>query len=185
MYYKGTAGGHFTITATSTDATSGVNFAFPALGTGWSSTGTGASRVYTFTTTATSSGTETVTATNNAGSATSATFVLADDVTAPTVSAPSYVLTQAVGASLTITIGTVTDSGSGVASTVLKWETATLTGTTCGGYGGGFTHTLTVTGSTTTTMTTTSNTCYQFETTATDQLGNTVTTASGGVLKVS
>ena len=68
----------FTVTATATDGTSGIgSYAFPTLGTGWTSTGTGNSRTYTFTATSTSTGTESVSATNNAGTSGTATFTLA------------------------------------------------------------------------------------------------------------
>jgi hypothetical protein len=69
----------FTVTATPTDTTSGINGAvtFPTLGTGWTFTTTGNARTYTFTASATTTGPESVTAVNYAGTTGSATFTLA------------------------------------------------------------------------------------------------------------
>jgi hypothetical protein len=48
--FNGNTGGSFTVTASATDAGSGIaSYTFPALGSGWSATGSGASRTYTFT----------------------------------------------------------------------------------------------------------------------------------------
>jgi hypothetical protein len=71
VYYRPTAtSGGFTVTAAATDPESGVTgYAFPSLGTGWSATGTGATRIYGWTSAnpVTTSGNLSVTAANGAG----------------------------------------------------------------------------------------------------------------------
>jgi hypothetical protein len=68
VYFRAGAAGGFTVTASSTDAESGVaSYAFPALGSGWSGSQAGSSYSYSFTTTAADPAEpNNVTATNNA-----------------------------------------------------------------------------------------------------------------------
>jgi hypothetical protein len=183
VYYRGTTAGHFTLTPTSTDATSGLEpYTYPTL-TGWTTSGTGASRTYTYTT-STASGTETVTATNNAGSTASTTFTVTDDITAPVATiTPS----SGPGATTASIAYTALDAGSGVnaASTVIKRRAETNFGGTClGGYGA-YSTVVTNPASSPYADTGLGTGCYEYEITVTDNVGNTVTVTSGTVVKIS
>jgi hypothetical protein len=187
LYYLGGAAGHFTLTATTTDTTSGIaNYAFPTtLGAGWTTSVTGTARTYTFTATAASPGAQTVTVTNNAGSSAATNFTVTIDALDPTASVPSYPLAQAAAGTVTVTIGAVEDNESGLATTQLVYESARLTGgTNCGTYTVQTGTGVAVTGSSTHAATVATNTCYRFELVVTDNVGNKTTTAWGGVLKV-
>src|SRR6185295_2035777 len=80
------AGGSFDVTASSTDAQTGVaSYSFPTLGAGWSQTGTGATRTYTYVNAAATPGAKNVTATNGAGNGSAnGTFTVSNDTTTPT-----------------------------------------------------------------------------------------------------
>ena len=177
VYYKGGSAGGFTATASgSSDADTGVaSYTYGAIaGTGWSN----ASGAYTFTA-ASPSGSASVTATNGAGVAGSgASFTATADSTAPGSGAFSANGTAATGggsssylnSGTTLTINSrtdYTDGGSGLASSTLTIQSASLTGNSCGGYGG----TTTITG--TTAQTVASGNCYLLTLTGTDNVGNT------------
>ena len=80
------AGGSFDVTASSTDAQTGVaSYSFPTLGAGWSQTGSGATRTYTYVDAAATPGAKNVTATNGAGNGSAnGTFTVSNDTTTPT-----------------------------------------------------------------------------------------------------
>ncbi|MDX6452423.1 MAG: hypothetical protein QOH16_2472, partial [Gaiellaceae bacterium] len=86
VFYNPAATGGFTVTASSTDAESGVaSYAYPSLGLGWSTTGNGA---YTFAAGAFQPSPANVTATNTAGLTSAPTsFTVTSDTTAPATSA--------------------------------------------------------------------------------------------------
>jgi hypothetical protein len=187
VYFKAGTNGNFTVTATTSDTTSGVaSYAFPtALGAGWTPTSpTTSSRKYAFITTAVSPGAQTISVTNNAGTmSTVVTITVVGDNTGPVASAPTYAATIATGPAA-ITIGTVTDAGSGVNTITLWRAAATETGTTCNGFGG-FTSLSAVTASSIySDASVATRHCYQYELVTTDNLTNSATTASGGVIKV-
>ena len=86
--------------------------------------------------------------------------------------------------SLTLTLASVTDAGSGVASRQLQRRSATLTtsSNTCGTYSAYATTATDPSSSVTETLT--NNTCYSYQYLLTDNLGNTTTVAGPGVVKV-
>jgi hypothetical protein len=189
VYYKAGTNGHFTVTATSTDSTSGVNLTFPTtLGTNWTTSGTASatSRTYTYTGTPTASGVETVTATNNAGAASSATFNLAPDAAGPVGASISYLNGTQASTNVSVTFGSGTDTGSGIASTVISRRTATVNGNgTCGTFTGAWTTASTnPAGSPVSITVPTVNRCYEFEITVTDNLNNTTTVVGTDAIKV-
>ncbi len=194
IYYRRSApSGSLTITASSTDAESGIgSYTFPSLGTGWSTTGTGAARTYSWTapnpTTTTSA--RTLRATNGAGlqSPTSSSYRMVADITEPTGGAltvngvaatttgsSSYLRTA--GATLALSGRTdFTESQSttrsGLAASTLTIQSAPLVDDTCGAFGAPSP----VTG--TTTQTVTSGTCYLLTLTGTDNVGNAASLSS-------
>ena len=152
VYFRpAAAAGSFDITASSTDADSGVaSYTFPtagAMGSLWSISGIGATRTYSYTSGAATPGSQPVTATNNAGGTSSAgNWTTQSDSTAPTGGAFTVNSVAATGGGTSsystsgnFTIGTRTDynadTGSGFASSTLTVASATLTGNTCGSYG--------------------------------------------------
>ncbi len=181
LYYQSGVTGSFTLTATVSDTTSGIaNYGFPTLGTGWTvSSPTTNSRTYTHNATTTLTGTQTLTITNNAASTTTVTFVLVPDPTKPTAATPSYVQS---GSTVIVTLS-ASDTGSGLASVVLQKETGTLVGTTCFGYGA-FGIVATNPTSPYPDTLVSSGHCYQYEVVATDRVGNTITTPTGGAIKI-
>jgi hypothetical protein len=184
LYYRSGVTGPVTVTATSSDTTSGINYTFPSFGTGWTPSGTVNPVTYTRTTGAVVSGTETVTATNNAGTAASTTFDLAVDALPPTASAPTYSTgTQSHTIPISVGIAAVTDSGSGVGSVEILRATAAVQGGTCRAFGT-FGSAVTVTAPSTFTMTGVTGTCYKFEVVATDKVGNPITVAATGSLRI-
>ena len=180
VYYRSTASsGGFTVTASSTDSESGIaSYSFPSLGTGWTFTGSGATRTYSWSGTnpTTSSGGLAVTATNNAGQTSSGSnatnpITMVSDTTAPTVAVPSVTAGYVTALSVPVGVGTVTDSGSGVSTSGVLRASAALSGGTCGAFGS-FTEISLTDGSDTSVL---SNTCYQYQQQATDNVGNTTT----------
>ena len=179
VYFKGGGTGGFTVAGTgATDAQSGIaGYTYPALGTGWSN----AAGVYTFGATA---GTQTgsITAQNNAGlSSTGFNFTAQADSTAPAGGAFSANGTAATGpgsssyitSGTTLTINSRTDyteaqtaTASGLASSTLTIQAATLTNNTCGAYGAP----TTIVG--TTAQTVADGNCYLLTLTGTDNVGN-------------
>ncbi len=193
-YYNGATGAGSTITVaapTVADPDSGIaQVAWPAPA-GFTGGGTDATApfgtAYTWTT-ATGAGAQTVTATNGSGLAGAASFTLVRDVTAPVGGALTVNGTAASAAGTassistpSFTIGLRTDfaetqtgAASGLASSTLVRDQATLSGATCG--------------TTWTTATTlvgapaqnaasgiASGTCYRYTLTGTDNVGNAVT----------
>ena len=176
IYFKGGAAGGFTATASgATDADSGIatyNYGAVA-GAGWANVG----GVYTFTGIS-PTGTGSATATNNAGlTGASASFTAQSDSTAPVGGAFSANGTAATGGGTSsyLNSGTTlainsrtdyTDGGSGLASSTLTIQSATLTANSCGSFGAPST----ISG--TTSQTVASGNCYLLTLTGTDNVGN-------------
>jgi hypothetical protein len=186
FYRPAATTGSFTATASATDARSGIaSYAFPVLGTNWTSTpGAPGVTTYSWSGTPAAPGTKGVTATNHASvTSASSPFTLTADSTAPTAGTVSYPATSA-DPSVNVSFTTGTDPGSGVGTRLLQRASATLTGTTCGAFGG-FT---TVAGGTNPTSpltnAVTSGTCYTYRYVVSDQVGNSSTASSATVLKV-
>ena len=181
--------GSFQAQATSTDNDSGllkVNFPSP---TGFSSGGGDSNSspyqtTYNWSGAVSASGSQTTTAYNNANLTNTNTFTITPDTTAPTGGALTVNGTNATGAGSTstttnpgFTIGTRTNytegSGSGLASSTLTVQSATLTNNnTCGaaGSGGPYTSPTTIAGTTNPAITV--GYCYVYTLTGTDNVGN-------------
>jgi PKD repeat protein len=150
----GNSGG-FTVAASTSDPLSGIkDVTFPALGGFTSGGGVDTSLPYQSSYTwsgagANASGAQTVTATNNAGVSASATFNVAPDTSAPAGGALTIngTAASAGGSSSTNITGsyaiavrsdyseTQTASQSGLRSSTLTLESASLSGSACGAYG--------------------------------------------------
>jgi hypothetical protein len=176
LWYRPSAGGTFTVTASSTDAESGIGtYTFSSLLGG---TQTGGRLAVTFGAGGIGSGTYTVKSTNHANLDSSpASFTVDADSTAPTSGALSVNGTPAAAAATssyltsgsTVTIDSrtdYTDAQSGIATSTLTVETATLVHNACGSYGAPST----VTG--TTAQPVSNGHCYRFVLTGTDRVGN-------------
>ncbi len=180
LYFLPAANGAFTLTGASTDPETGVaSYTFSSLASNnFTQTQNGAQDVYTFGATATQpAGAPTVLATNNAGaSSTTASFAMVADSSAPTGGALTVNGTAANTAGSTsfnttggFGIGTRTnysDSGSGLASSVLTRATGTLANGVCSGYGAP----TTLTG--TPAQSGLEAGCYRYTLTGTDNVGN-------------
>jgi hypothetical protein len=187
FYRPGAGSGAFMATTTSTDAASGiVSAALPTLGSGWTSTpGALGVNTYSWSGTPAVPGTVTGTTTNNATVA-SATgpFTVSADSTAPTAGTISYTNGTQPATTVSVDFTTGTDAGSGVGTRLLKRASATLTGTTCGSYSAF----ATVTGGTDPTSphvdTVTTGNCYKYQYVVADNVGNTHTATSTGVVRI-
>ena len=195
VYYRATGTPVGTFSLTATESTSGISTqTFPTI-TGWTTgsvttTSTTASVTYTLTSSATVSGTQSVSATNGAGTVASGlSFVLTPETAVPTGgaltvngAAATSIGTTSSSAVTTFTIGTrtdYTDSGAGLASSILKVQSATYNNNTCGaaGSGGPFTTATTVIGTTQPTGITVGY-CYLYTLVGTDNVGNTTSLAT-------
>ena len=179
-YYRPAGTGSFDVTASSTDAQSGIlDYSFPALA-GFTGSGTGATRTYTLATPTEPNGAKPVTARNQALVSSSATnFTLTSDAAAPTGGALTVNTVAASGGgtqsydgdgAFTIGLRTdYTDAGSGLASSTLTREQGTLNADACSAYGAPATLVGTPAQSGLTTG------CYRYVLTGTDNVGNTST----------
>src|SRR5439155_6554105 len=88
VYIRTGQSGGFTVTASSSDADSGVaGYSFPSLGSGWNGSQAGAAETYTFDSSATPSGSRDVPAQNGAGQSSAAgSFSIVGDTAAPVTS---------------------------------------------------------------------------------------------------
>jgi hypothetical protein len=183
VYFRNSGSGSFTVTAS--DPESGISSStFPNAPSGWSRTTGTNSATYTH-----GSGNSTVnltgfSATNGASLTANFTVALTVDSNGPTGGALSVNGTNANSGGTTssttstaFTIGTrtdYTDPASGLASSILTIQSATLTGTNnCGaaGSGGPYTSATTITGTTNPSITV--GFCYVYTLTGTDNVGNT------------
>jgi hypothetical protein len=204
LYYRGVDAGSVTLKMVVSDAGSG-----PASATTGALTGTTTGWTHTPSTVTTPSGgpyvsnplswaagttgtaTSTVSATDVAGNSSAPVAVsLVNDSTAPTGATLTYPAgwdstTGAYSATtLALGLGTVTDAGSGIttANRSLQERTAPLSGNTCGTFGA-WSELATVSASTVTRNNLSYDTCYDYRYVVTDNVGNTVTVASPGVVK--
>ena len=199
VYYRGSAAGSFKLTNTVTDGESGpASSASAALGGttgGWSHTpstvstpsgGPYDSNTFSWNAGSTSTPTEVLTAADQAGNSTSsATLTFTNDSNAPAAGALTVNGTAATGggsssysASGSFPIDVRTDytetqsaSESGLASSTLTRESATLTANSCGSFGSAST----ITGTPAQSLPTG---CYLYTLTGTDNVGNTVSITS-------
>ena len=186
VYYNSTTAtaGAFTVTATATDTTSGIlSYTFPALSTGTSTPGTLGVNTYSWSA-APAAGPKSVTATNNATSTSATSFTLTGDLTIPTGGAVSYLNGSQTSTTITVTFGSSTDAGSGIATRLLQRSSATLTGTTCGSYSP-FATVVNGTNPAGTALTDTvaHGSCYKYQYVVTDNVGNVDTNTSPSVTK--
>ena len=199
LYYRSTAAGSLQLTDTLTDAGTGPSqVTFPAAGSnGWThtaetvTTGTGANptiaytaaNTYSWTAGATSppAAARTFTGADVAGNTGTATLTFTADNTAPTGgaltangTAASTAGTTSVNASGAYALSRTdyTDAGSGIASSVLTRQSASLVNGVCGTYGAA----TTLTGAPAESGLTTG--CYRYTLTGTDNVGNVATPIS-------
>ncbi|HXY85066.1 MAG TPA: hypothetical protein VEH52_06235, partial [Gaiellaceae bacterium] len=193
LYYnaQGTNSGSFNVSATATDADSGIKkINFPGI-TGMTGGGdvlaSPYQTTYNWTATTTASGNQTVTATNGQNLTSTSTFNVVNDTTAPTGGALSVNGTAATGGGSqsynstgSFAIGSRTDwaetqtaTASGLASSTLTRQFASFSAAnTCGSYGSATTLVGTPAQSGLTTG------CYLYTLTGTDNVGNTVSVST-------
>jgi hypothetical protein len=203
LYFKSNAPGSFTLQDAVTDTGVGpASVTFPGIATsGWThaaetvtaGSGTAPTIAYASSpfgwTAGAGTPTGTVTATDGVGNSTSTSLTFVPDVTGPTGgalvvngTAASSAGTTSVDGDGSFTIGTRTDysadAGSGLATSVLTSESATLAadGTTCGAFG----TPATIAGSPT--QSGLAEGCYRYTLTGTDKVGN--TSSIGTTVKV-
>ncbi|HXA54020.1 MAG TPA: LamG-like jellyroll fold domain-containing protein, partial [Solirubrobacteraceae bacterium] len=190
LYFRPASGGAFTVTASSSDADTGIlGYTFSSLAAnGITGTQTAGQEVYAFGMTATQpASAPTVSATNNAGgNSANASYNLVADTAAPTGGALTVnsVAASAAGSSSyntngSFTIGARTEYGeaqsatqSGLSSSVLTRATGTLSANSCGKYG----TPSTITGSPA--QSGLAEGCYLYTLTGTDNVGNVASIAT-------
>lgn len=189
LYIRPAAGGTFTVTASSTDADTGVaSYTFGSLngngGANFVNTQTAGVNAYTFGASTTVPSTAVgVIATNGAGGASGrASYSVVADITAPTAPAPTVTAGYYTSASVAVGLSTATDAGSGVASSVLQRDQVALPGNACGTFPGTFGTTISLAGGNDTTVA--SGFCYQYHLRVTDNVGNQATSTLSGIAKV-
>ena len=194
LYYRSNAtSGAFTVTASATDATSGiVSYAFPTLPSGWSAAAGGLG-VNTYSWSVANptapSGAQNVTATNNAAlTSAGADLGMVSDITAPATGSVTYTNGYFGSASVSVSFARGTDGGSGVNATsgLLQRSESALTSGTCTG---GYSAFATITGGTNPTSpfadtTVVTAKCYQYRYLASDNVGNQATYTSANVAQV-
>jgi hypothetical protein len=169
--------GGFTVTSAPTDPESGIQqVTFPSIA---NYTGGGADTTSPYTTTyawsgatANASGTQTVVAQNRALATTSASFVLAPDVAAPT--GGTVTASNSMTGTVPVSTTSYTDAASGLATTGTTRAASTLSGGTCGSLTGATA--VSFAGANDSQTLTTG--CYQYTLTAIDNVGNIATTTS-------
>ena len=178
-FYRPAGSGSFDVTASSTDAESGVlDFAFPTLA-GFTGSGAGATRTYTLASPTEPNGAKPVTARNQALlNSTATNFTLTADSAVPTggaltvnTVAASGGGTQSYDSDGTFTIGLrtdYTDAISGIATSTLTREQGTLNADACSAYGAP----TTLVG--TPAQAGLATGCYRYVLTGTDNVGNTI-----------
>jgi len=188
VYYRSAASsGSFRVTASASDAASDViSYAFPPLGTNWTATaGSLGVITYSWSGTPAAPGTRSVTATNNAtGTSGGGAFTMVADDTAPSLGTLTVPDTTTSSKSVSIDFTTGSDSGSGIGDRFLQRQSAPLSGSTCGTYGGFATVTNGTNPTSTFTDTVERGTCYRYQYVVDDRVGNRSVTSSTSVVKV-
>ena len=188
IYYRpGAASGGFRVTATSADTTSGTSaIGFPTLPAGWSSSSGGFGiRDYSWSAAnpTAPSGSQTVTATNNAGGSASTGFTATPDGAAPAGGSITYAAGYTTAATISVAFANGTDAGSGLdaASGLLQRSSAPLSGGSCGTFDAF--STIAAAPATPTSTGVTTGSCYQYRYLISDNVGNTTTYASAGIVE--
>ena len=178
FYLRPSAGGTFTVTATSTDGQSDINsYAFGTLnsngGSNFGGSQTGDHFDYTFGAATTAPSTaRTVSSTNGAGTnSANATYTIAADTTSPSVTAPGVTAGYYTSNSVPVTKNGGSDGGSGVnnATSIVERDVANLSNGSCASFSGSWT-TVTLSGGNDTTVT--NGHCYQYRELLSDRVGN-------------
>lgn len=194
LFYRSNAtSGAFTVTASATDANSGIaGYALPALGTGWTATpGTLGVRTYSWSAAnpAAPVGVQNATATNHATLASAAGgFTLTSDVAPPADGSVTYTNGYRTAASVSVSFAAGTDTGgAGVSATarLLQRGESTLTESTgaCGDVVS-FATLATNPASPFIDSTGTNGKCYQYRYLVSDNVGNQATYTSTSVVRV-
>jgi hypothetical protein len=187
FYRSGATPGSFVATASTTDTVSGIaSYAFPALGTGWTSTpGALGVDTYSWSGAPAAPGTKSVTATNNAADASSGTsFTLTADDTAPSAGTVTYADGLTANDTVSVSFTTGTDGASGIGTRLLQRSSAPLTGSTCGTYGAFATVTSGTNPTSPLVETVTRGFCYKYQYVVSDNVGNLHTASSASVAAV-
>ena len=187
VYYRSAASsGSFTTTSTATDTASGIaSHMFPGLGTNWTSTpGALGVNTYSWSGAPQVPGAKNANATNNATVVSGNTsFTPTADDTAPTAGTVTPPNATQASTSVSVAFTTGTDGASGLGTRLLQRQFATLTGTTCGSYGG-WTTAATNPASSPFSDTVTGGFCYKYQYVVSDNVGNLHTATSVNVVKV-
>jgi hypothetical protein len=193
LYYNGSLTGSFKFVDTLTDSASGVASAtFPSIATtGWThltETQNGAgpftSTTVSWTASPSTPSGYSVSGTDAAGNTAGVGISFTSDTSPPTSGTISYTTAVYNTLSVPITITSATDSGSGIATTVIKRDQAPLTTLTetCGAFAHTFATTVTLVGGDDTSVS--SGHCYKYEYVVTDNVGNPATFTSASVATV-
>lgn len=193
LWIRPIAGGAFTVTASSTDAESGVQpgtagYTFGSLNAGgganFANTQTSNANAYTFGASAVApSSPVTVLATNRAGTASAtAGYTVAADTTAPTAPTPTVTASYYTTASVPVTVAAATDAASGVATVSVRRDQTALAAGLCGLFPGTFASTVVLSGGNDTSVS--SGFCYQYRLVVTDNVGNQAASGASGIAKV-
>jgi hypothetical protein len=190
LFIRPSAGGTFTATASSMDPQSGIgSYTFGTLnsngGANFGGSQSGDHFDYTFdgTTTAPSTA-RTVSSTNGAGTGSAnATYSIAADTTAPSVSAPSVTAGYYTSLSVPVTKNGGSDGSSGVDATtsVLERDDTSLSNGACGSFAGNWTS-VTLSGGNDTSVV--NGHCYEYREKLSDRVGNQGTSGASAVAKV-
>src|SRR5256886_6010049 len=186
VYYRSNAAtGGFTVTASGTDAASGIaSYTFPSLGTNWTGTpGSLGVDAYSWSGAPAAPGTVSVTATNNAGTtSTGAALTFTSDTTAPSGGSITYTNGYTTSPSISVSFTTGTDGGSGISTSLgqLQRAVAPFFSGACGTYG---VFTTITTGPSTPYTDTTGGGCVKYQYVASDNVGNQATYTSASVIK--
>ncbi|MGB2952673.1 MAG: chitobiase/beta-hexosaminidase C-terminal domain-containing protein, partial [Gaiellaceae bacterium] len=126
VYFLPGAAGSFSVTASSSDAESGVSgYSFPSLGSGWSGSQSGATDTYSFNASAVDPAEpNNVTATNNAGlTSNPSSFTVTADGSAPTTSIACSGGCSGWHTTSPVTVSLTADDGSGSGVAQIKYTT--------------------------------------------------------------
>ncbi len=186
VFYRPSApAGSFTVTASSTDAGSGVaSYGFPAVASGWSRSVSGTDATYSHTGSPTEPGPGDVTATNGAGLTSSPTsFTVTADASAPTGMSATVTGGYRTATSVAVSVATGSDTGSGLSlgTLVLERDDAGLTGDACDPFTGAWSAVTLSAGNDTSVA---SGTCVRYRVRISDRVGNEGASAPSATVKI-